>query len=40
MSVTKITRKGVFAGGQLISGLRLQLSSMANGSLNLDHPII
>jgi len=40
MSVTKITKKGEFAGGQLISGLRLQLSSMANGSLNLDNPII
>ena len=40
MSVTKITKKGVFAGGQLISGFRLQLSSMANGSLNLDNPII
>ena len=40
MSITKITKKGVFAGGQLISGLRLQLSSMANGSLNLDNPII
>ena len=40
MSVTKITKKGVFAGGQLISGLRLQLSSMANGALNLDNPII
>ena len=40
MSVTKITKKGVFAGGQLISGLRLQLSSMANGSLNLRNPII
>ncbi len=40
MSVTKITKKGEFAGGQLISGLRLQLSAMANGSLNLDNPII
>jgi len=40
MSVTKITTKGVFAGGQLISGLRLQLSSMANGALNLENPII
>ncbi len=40
MSVTKITKKGEFAGGQLISGLRLQLSSMANGSLNLENPII
>jgi len=40
MSVTRITKEGEFAGGQLISGLRLQLSSMANGSLNLDNPII
>ena len=40
MSVTKITKKGVFAGGELISGLRLQLSSMAKGSLNLENPII
>ena len=40
MSVTKITKKGVFAGGQLISGLRLQLSSMASGSLNLQNPVI
>ena len=40
MSITKITKKGVFAGGELISGLRLQLSSMANGSLNLENPII
>ena len=40
MSITKITKKGVFAGGELISGLRLQLSSMANGSFNLENPII
>ncbi len=40
MSVTKITKKGEFAGGQLIGGLRLQLSSMANGALNLENPII
>ena len=40
LSVTKITKKGAFAGGQLISGLRLQLSSMVNGALNLDNPII
>ena len=40
LSVTKITKKGEFAGGQLISGLRLQLSSMANGALNLETPII
>ncbi len=40
MSITKITKEGEFAGGQLISGLRLQLSSMANGAFNLEHPII
>ena len=40
LSVTKITKKGEFAGGQLIPGLRLQLSSMANGTLNLENPII
>ena len=40
MSVTKITKKGEFAGGQLISGLRLQLSSMATGALNLETPIV
>ncbi len=38
LSVTKITKQGEFAGGQLISGLRLQLSSMANGALNLEDP--
>jgi len=40
LSVTKITKKGKFSGGQLISGLRLQLSSMSNGALNLETPII
>ena len=40
LSVTKITKNGEFAGGQLISGLRLQLSSMGNGALNLETPII
>ena len=40
LSVTKITKKGEFAGGQLISGLRLQLSSMVNGGFNLEDPII
>ena len=40
LSITKITKKGEFSGGQLISGLRLQLSSMANGALNLETPII
>ena len=38
LSVTKITKQGEFGGGQLISGLRLQLSSMANGALNLETP--
>ncbi len=38
MSVTKITKKGEFDGGQLISGLRLQLSSMTNGEVNLENP--
>tara|TARA_B100000579_G_scaffold322140_1_gene271863 strand:+ start:179 stop:880 length:702 start_codon:yes stop_codon:yes gene_type:complete len=40
LSVTKITKKGEFAGGQLISGFSLQLSSMANGALNLETPIV
>jgi len=40
LSVTKITKKGEFVGGQLISGLSLQLSSMANGALNLESPTI
>ena len=40
LSVTKITKNGEFSGGQLISGLRLQLSSMAQGALNLENPII
>ncbi len=38
LSVTKITNKGEFAGGQLISGFKLQLASMANGALNLETP--
>nr|WP_257473277.1 type III pantothenate kinase [Prochlorococcus marinus] len=40
LSVTKITKKGEFVGGQLIPGLRLQLASMGNGALNLETPII
>ena len=40
LSITKITNKGEFAGGQLLSGFRLQLSSMANGAFNLELPII
>ncbi len=38
-SVTKITKKGEFAGGQLSSGFSLQLSAMANRALNLQAPI-
>ena len=40
LSVTKITSKGVFAGGQLTSGFSLQLSSMGNRALNLKTPIV
>ena len=40
LSVTKITCKGEFAGGQLISGFSLQLSSMAKGALNLKTPVV
>ncbi len=40
LSVTKITSKGEFAGGQLISGFRLQLSSMGNRAFNLETPIV
>ena len=40
LSVTKITSKGEFAGGQLISGFKLQLSSMASGAFNLETPIV
>jgi len=40
LSITKITKQGEFAGGQLIAGLRLQLSSMANRAFNLENPII
>ena len=39
LSVTKITKKGEFAGGQLSSGFSLQLSSMANRALNLEVPV-
>ena len=38
MSLTRITAKGEFAGGQLIPGLRLQLSAMAYGTQNLNDP--
>ncbi len=38
LSITKITDQGEFAGGQLIAGLKLQLSSMAKGALNLKEP--
>ena len=40
LSVTKITSNGEFAGGQLISGFSLQLSSMGNRALNLETPIV
>jgi type III pantothenate kinase len=40
LSVTKITKKGEFAGGQLIPGFRLQLSSMANRAFHLETPIV
>ncbi len=39
-SVTKITSNGEFAGGQLISGFSLQVSSMGNRALNLETPIV
>ena len=39
LSVTKITKKGEFIGGQLSSGFSLQLSAMANRALNLEVPI-
>ena len=39
LSVTKITHKGEFAGGQLIPGFSLQLSSMSNRAFNLKNPI-
>ena len=35
MSINKITRQGEFVGGQLIAGLKLQLSAMVSGAKNL-----
>ena len=40
LSVTKITNIGEFAGGQLIPGFSLQLSSMSNRAMNLETPIV
>ena len=40
LSVTKITKKGEFAGGQLSAGFSLQLSAMANRAFNLESPMI
>ena len=40
LSITKITENGKFDGGQLIPGLKLQLSSMAKGALNLKNPTL
>ncbi len=38
LSLTRITVDGAFAGGQLVPGLRLQLTAMADGALNLKDP--
>ncbi|WP_320666596.1 type III pantothenate kinase [Prochlorococcus sp. MIT 1307] len=38
LSLTRITSKGEFAGGQLIAGLNLQLAAMAVGTKNLNNP--
>jgi type III pantothenate kinase len=38
LSLTRVTAQGEFAGGQLIAGLRLQLTAMANGTKNLIDP--
>ncbi len=38
LSLTRVTSKGEFQGGQLIAGLRLQLSAMAKGAKNLNNP--
>ena len=38
LSLTRITPNGEFAGGQLIAGLQLQLTAMANGTKNLMNP--
>ncbi len=37
-SLTRVTNQGEFAGGQLLAGLRLQLSAMGQGALNLMDP--
>ncbi len=38
LSLTRITKNGEFAGGQLVPGLRLQLNAMAFGAHNLKNP--
>ena len=38
LSLTRITARGEFAGGQLMAGLRLQLAAMAHGTKNLNDP--
>ena len=38
LSLTRITAAGAFAGGQLVAGLRLQLSAMAIGANALKEP--
>ena len=40
LSLTKVNHLGAFDGGQLVPGLKLQLSAMANGTNNLPHPDI
>ncbi len=38
LSLTKVNEEGAFAGGQLVPGLRLQLSAMSLGAKDLDDP--
>ncbi len=38
LSITRVSSDGAFAGGQLVGGLRLQLSSMELGTQNLVDP--
>ncbi len=38
LSITRVNSRGEFAGGQLVPGLRLQLSAMGNGTENLHDP--
>ena len=40
LSINRITANGEFLGGQLVPGFKLQLTSMAQGAKNLNHPSI